>query len=125
MSPLRIVITGSRNWADRDAIATVLAKASAHLGLVTIIQGGARGADAIAKEWATTAGMLGPEFPADWKRLGKRAGPLRNEAMLKAGADIVLAFPIGSRATSPGTWNCIETASAMGIQVRIYGKAGP
>jgi hypothetical protein len=32
-----------------------------------------------------------PVTDADWKRLGKRAGPLRNSAMVRAGADLCIA----------------------------------
>lgn len=39
--------------------------------------------------------------PADWKRFGRRAGPIRNEEMAVAGADLAIGFR--SEGKSSGT----------------------
>jgi hypothetical protein len=58
-------------------------------------------------------------FPADWERYGKRAGPIRNAEMVKAGADVVLAFPLpGGR----GTQHTIRLAREAGIPVKVWGE---
>jgi hypothetical protein len=57
------------------------------------MQGGARGADALAKEWAMTKADL--EIKADWKKYGPAAGPIRNQQMLDWGPDLVVAFAGG------------------------------
>jgi hypothetical protein len=58
-------------------------------------------------------------FYADWATHGRRAGPIRNAAMIKAGADLVLAFPLpGGR----GTQHTIRLAEEAGIPVRIWGS---
>lgn len=44
------------------------------------------------------------------------AGPRRNAAMVAAGADLVLAFPLGR---SYGTRGCMRLAAAAGIEVRV------
>jgi hypothetical protein len=78
------------------------------------------GADAAAHHWYETAGAglgcLEMRYPAAWEAYGKRAGPMRNEKMIReAGADLVLAFPLsGSR----GTNHTISLAEAAGIPVR-------
>ena len=52
-------------------------------------------------------------FPAEWKKHGKAAGPIRNRKMLQDGKpDLVLAFPGGR-----GTANMVELATDAGIRV--------
>ena len=61
-----------------------------------IIHGGAAGADEGARMYCRRNGVPTRCFPADWKRFGKRAGILRNRAMLIEGhADVILGFPGG------------------------------
>ena len=51
---------------------------------------------------------------ADWKRYGKRAGPIRNAEMIKAGADLCVAFH-RNLARRLGTKDCARQAFAAGI----------
>ena len=60
---------------------------------VTIVEGGATGADFIAHMVAKQNGFNHEQYPADWS-LGKKAGLLRNMTMVDKGADVVLAFPL-------------------------------
>lgn len=48
---------------------------------IEIVEGGARGADSLAKKYAIERKYPVKEFPADWKQYGKAAGPKRNEEM--------------------------------------------
>lgn len=122
---LRILITGSRRWSDRQVIAEALAaqlRDHRDRNPITLVHGGARGADSIAdriwRQWAFVADLAEPEVhEAHWARHGCAAGPLRNAEMVAAGADICLAFPIGP---SPGTRDCIARAEAAGIPVVIH-----
>lgn len=54
--------------------------------------------------------------PAAWGSLGRRAGPVRNERMAKAGADLCLAFWDGR---SRGTADMIARATRHRIPVKI------
>lgn len=58
--------------------------------------------------------------PADWKTHGKKAGVVRNRAMVEFGADLVCAFPVGP---SVGTRDCIMRARVAGIPEWVF-KAG-
>jgi len=50
-----------------------------------VIEGEARGADRIAAQEATAAGLTVLRFPAYWTTYGRSAGPIRNQQMLDEG----------------------------------------
>lgn len=113
------IVTGSRGYTDYGVIYDALDKAAPKL----VLQGGARGADAIAKKWCHETGVGMLEVPALWDAFGKAAGTRRNDLMLKVGialADyksiplVVLAFPLE---TSIGTRHMMKIAAKAGIQV--------
>jgi SLOG family YspA-like protein len=120
---MHILVTGSRNWTDRtvirraisDAINQWLAKGGS--GYVTVVHGGAHGADTIADEFARELRCAVEVHYAQWERYGKAAGHKRNAEMVKAGADICLAFPLGD---SPGTRGCMQLAEKAGIPVVVH-----
>lgn len=124
---MRILITGSRNWTDRqaleDAIFEAIAEHYAEQGAVnskdiTIVHGAAPGADELAAGIADDWGFNHEPHPADWKKHFKAAGPLRNQEMVDLGADVCLAFPDED---SRGTLDCMARATVAGIDVRNKG----
>lgn len=121
---MRVITTGWRHWTgsainvDRLCLMLTHVVVLAHLGghrEVQFIHGAAPGADEeVQKWWATEAPVfiqveLPPplQFPADWDRYGKAAGPLRNAVMVTAGADLCVAF---MHPTSKGTVDCRDKA---------------
>ena len=85
---------------------------------ITIIQGGAKGADLGGKQFADYFGFNIEEYKADWKKYGKAAGPIRNKQMIDEGKpDLVIAFPGGS-----GTMNMIKQAKDAYIPVYKVGE---
>ena len=116
----RILVTGSRNWADRLVIGEAIRKACDNAvtpGRIVIVHGAAPGADSIAEDWGRRWGMITEAHPANWDRYGKAAGPRRNAEMVALGADICLAFPLGE---SRGTRGCIALAEKAGIPVVVH-----
>ena len=114
---MRILVTGSRDWTDRDAVFVAILRQIIGMDRrhITIVHGACpTGADAFAAELADWNGIREERHPADWKARGKAAGPIRNQAMVDAGADICLAFPLDS---SRGTRDCMRRAEAAGIPV--------
>ena len=84
-----------------------------------VIEGGARGADTIAKEVAESLGIKVLEFPANWEKYGRRAGIIRNEDMLRiAKPDVVFGFPL---ANSIGTFHMLEIAKKAGVKTQYIG----
>lgn len=108
---LRLLVCGGRGYADRNVAFAVLDRVHSERGIRGIIEGGAPGADTLAREWAKERGVRCVTVPADWT-LGRRAGPLRNATMVAMRPDGVIAFPGGS-----GTANCCAQARAAGITV--------
>lgn len=126
----RILVTGSRYWADRSAVRRALDEQYLGLeeGTFTVVHGGcASGADAYAAEWAqqnATHGVVEETHAAAWDRTGRGAGPIRNRHMVRLGADLVLAFLQPGQANN-GTRNCIALARAAGLTVRTYPEETP
>jgi hypothetical protein len=119
---VRILITGSRTTtAEDDAyILDRVKRIAIFPDHVTLVDGdcASGGADHACRAWADEAPHVTIEtHPADWKRLGRDAGPARNQEMVDLGADLCLAFP---RKGSRGTWDCIQRAAEAGIPVHIY-----
>jgi len=130
VTPYRLLITGSRDWTDDRAITerldNVYMSLSARKQLIVVHGACQTGADKIAADWVEwrwwntviPASILDQDpHPADWDRLGKAAGPIRNQQMVDAGADLCLAFPLN---TSPGTSDCIKRARTAGIPTLIF-----
>lgn len=121
----RILICGDRNWKNRGFIWRVLRPLVNPYSPPTIIHGGAAGADVLG---AMVAGNLGCEivcFPAEWNKLGKPAGPIRNQRMIDEGKpDLVLAFH-NEISKSKGTKDMICRANKHGLEVRLYTENEP
>ena len=117
---MRILITGSRDYTNynkmKDSILEVVHTANTDASNVCIVHGGASGADYLAGEIARELGFSEEVHYADWKNLGRKAGPLRNQKMVDLGADICIAFPKGE---SRGTRNCMKLADKAGIEVIV------
>lgn len=119
---MRIIVTGSRHWMSPNAVYLAIENEIASDESVTIVHGGCpTGADSAAATWVWYEAEARQEiFHADWAAHGRRAGPIRNAEMIKAGADVVLAFPLpGGR----GTQHAIKLAREAGIPVKVWGAA--
>jgi predicted Rossmann-fold nucleotide-binding protein len=110
---MKILVCGGRDYKNVSAVRHALTALHAKNPITLIIEGGAPGADRLAREWAEANNVPVQTFEADWKRFGRRAGPLRNKRMLDEGKpDGVVAFPGGT-----GTANMIDLANAYCVKV--------
>lgn len=106
----RVLVTGSRSWTDTEAIATALAR-EWEPGAVLVTGGCPTGADAIAAlVWPGVVEL----HPADWSH-GKSAGPRRNAEIVALGADVCLAFSLGTK----GTEDTVRRARQAGIRTVV------
>ena len=117
---MRVLVCGGRDFNDLGAVWSqldTLHNLPRHLGgtgpITRIIQGGAGGADRLASQWASSNAVRQLEYPADWGKHGKAAGPIRNQQMIDEGKpDLVVAFPGGR-----GTADMMARARAANIVV--------
>jgi hypothetical protein len=111
---MKALICGGRDFLDDVRLAESIIEVQRVKGKIScVIQGGARGADRLAKDWAIVSGIPMIEMPANWLFYGKSAGAIRNASMLQFGKpDIVIAFPGGR-----GTADMIKKAEAAGVEV--------
>lgn len=121
MTGARLLVTGSRRWADREAVTRALDDAVRGLGAqpadVTLVVGDCpTGADQVATQWARRNGVGLEVFRASWRTYGKAAGPIRNQAMVDSGADLALAFWLPG---SKGTTHAMTAARTAGVPVRL------
>lgn len=129
MTKHHLLVCGGRNYRNAVHVFRTLDALHAEHAFRQMIQGGATGADALAKDWAKTK----PEIVrwtcrADWADLSHpdaiirtradgtqydaRAGHRRNARMLQWKPDLVVAFPGGA-----GTADMVAQARAAGVEV--------
>jgi hypothetical protein len=114
--PPRVLVTGSREWADPEPIRRALKRLPTD---TILIHGMARGADRLAHEVAEELGLEIRPCPAEWEKYGKAAGIIRNRQMLAEDKpDLVLAFH-PNLAEARGTKHMVEVARKAGVPVEI------
>ena len=116
----RVLICGSRTWSDPIPI-VLLVRGLAHGPRnLTIISGGANGADRLAARSARRQNIPLEEYPADWRGQGKSAGAIRNQRMLDEGKpDVVWAFVDKPLVESRGTADMVRRARKAGIKTFV------
>ena len=111
----KVIIAGSRDFTDYELLCSFADQTLAGAEDVEIVSGGARGADALGERYARERGRRLKVFPADWKKWGAAAGPIRN-AEMAAYADALIAFWDGR---SAGTRDMIRKAEDRGLRVQV------
>lgn len=116
---MRLCVAGSRNYTDQTRLEQAISGWLTDHGLtwadITLIEGGAPGADSLAKQAAENHHVVVEEHAADWGRYGRMAGPIRNRRMADC-SDALIAFPLGA---SRGTWGMIHEMNRRGKPVSI------
>lgn len=114
---MRVLVTGSRHGWHSGDLAAALERLRAEYPEAVLVHGAAPGVDTQAATLWGSWGLRTEPHPASWRQYGKRAGPIRNQQMVDAGAEICVAFlEPGSR----GTADCLARARAAGIPTRVY-----
>lgn len=113
---MRVLVCGGREFADFERLCLEMDRIDRSckpLGITHVISGAAQGADRLAAEWSKKYDLPVSFFPADRKKHGRAAGPIRNQKMLDAGKpDLVVAFHGGR-----GTADMVRRARAAGVEV--------
>jgi predicted Rossmann-fold nucleotide-binding protein len=92
-----VVAGGGRDllWSPQQIAAALVARTSGQL-VHQLLHGGARGADRAIGRAARQLGWSVEVLPADWRRHGRAAGPIRNRELLELA--ISRAMALGSAA---------------------------
>lgn len=128
---IKIIIAGGRDFSDynylKESVFTVL-KQIKNQGFNTsktnieIISGNATGADSWGERFSWDHLITLKMFPADWNRLGRKAGILRNIEMAdycvkNAEFSCLIAF---HDTISKGTAHMLKTAKSKGIKSKVF-----
>lgn len=113
---MRVLVCGGRDYLKEDVWNALEHTVSSEVDAwppKVLIHGGARGADEGAADWAKSEGIKSIAYPADWRKHGRAAGPIRNQKMIDEGyPDVVIAFKGGK-----GTADMMRRAYSAGIKV--------
>ena len=106
-----LAVVGSRNFNDYELMKLELAKRD----FDSIVSGGAKGADSLARLYAIQFDIPIKEFLAEWDKFGPKAGRIRNKLVVDY-AHVGIAFWDGR---SPGTAHAIECFENIGRPCKI------
>jgi len=113
---MKLIIAGSRNFNDYKKLCKICDHLLQNQANIEIVSGAARGTDQLGEKYASEKGYPIKQFPANWNKYGKAAGPKRNLQMANY-ADALIAFWDGK---SRGTKNMIELANKRKLNVLIF-----
>lgn len=118
-----LIIAGSRDLHEttgigQDDFNKMVDHISANLdrSKLRVISGGANGADLMGERWAHVNNVPIVRFDADWDRLGKSAGMIRNYLLAHSGTHLAAYMKPGG---STGTQMMIGIAEKENIKTRV------
>lgn len=111
----KVIVAGTRTFNDYELLKSKLDFYLKDKTNIEIVSGCANGADKLGERYAKERGYKIKHFPADWDRYGRKAGPIRNEQMVKY-ADACVVFWDGD---SKGSKNLIDLAIKYGLQLKV------
>lgn len=110
---MKVIIAGSRTITALSLIERAIAESG--FDISEVVCGMARGADMLGYKWAQRHQKPVREFPADWQKNGRGAGPIRNQEM----ADYANALIAVWDGRSAGTYDMISRAKQRGLRVHV------
>ena len=75
---MKVIIAGGRDFTDYQKLKKICDYILQNQNNIEIISGTANGADKLGVRYAKEKGYSLKQFPANWNRYGKAAGPKRN-----------------------------------------------
>ncbi len=93
---MKLAIVGGRDFTNYE----LLCEKIENLQIDEIVSGGAKGADTLAKRYAEEHNIPYIEFPADWKKHKKAAGPIRNSEIVNYCDKLIACWDGKSKGTS-------------------------
>jgi hypothetical protein len=116
---MRLIIAGGRNFDDyfllEQEVLLFLKDLEQPLFGVTIVSGGAKGADQLGEQFAKDNNLVVIQYLANWNLYGKSSGYKRNVRMAE-NADACICFWDGE---SKGTQHMINIAREHHLSLKI------
>lgn len=116
MKNVRLAIVGGRDFQDYELLKRSIDELCKLHEVVTIVSGGATGADTLGERYAKEKGLNTIIHKPEWDRYGRSAGFRRNRLIVKD-SDVVAAFWDGA---SRGTKSTIDLAEEAGLELHIF-----
>lgn len=114
---MRIAISGSRTFEDRELVEGVVAELVVN-GHHVLVGDARTGVDLFVREYFAEGDPALKVFVADWEANGKAAGHMRNAVMLAEAEGFIAIFANGKR--TPGTSGALTIAERLGLPRRVY-----
>lgn len=111
---MKVIIAGTRHMQQSLSAVTDAIRTSGFV-ITEIVSGCSGDVDWAGDFFACTNGIPVKRFPAEWKKYGRAAGPIRNQQMANY-ADALIAVWDGK---SRGTADMIERAKRASLKVHI------
>lgn len=111
---MRVIVAGSRVVADKKIVERAVFHPQS-FPISELVHGGCRGVDSVSHDLCEGVVPI-KVFPANWKKYGRAAGPIRNRQMAEYGDALIAIWDGKSR----GTWNMILEMSALKKPIAIH-----
>lgn len=113
---MKVIIAGGRNIKGENLLYEALK--TFPYKITEVVCGMASGVDTLGKEYAEENGILISEFPANWEKHGKAAGPIRNKQMAEYG-DVLLLIWDGKSSGSANMAKQMEMVEKPSVKYLI------
>ena len=114
---MKLIIAGGRNFTNYQKLKQICDQFLQDKPNIEIVSGAYyKGADKLGEQYAKEKGFKLKQFPANWDKHGKAAGPIRNQQMAEY-ADTLIAF---WDRKSRGTKNMIQLAKNKNLKLKIH-----
>lgn len=116
---MKTIIAGSREITDYSVVCAAIQASG--FTITEVVSGRARGVDLLGERWAAEHKIPIRVFPADWRKHGKAAGPIRNGEMARYvsngdGGQAIIVWDGVSR----GSADMARQAKENGLNVFVY-----
>lgn len=115
---IKIIVAGGREFDDYPLLENRIdhiIKNIKNTNSITIVSGGARGADSLGEKYAKEHKLNLEKYPAEWDKFKNEAGPIRNQYMSWCSSHLIAFWDEESR----GTKSMISMAKNDGLNTRV------
>lgn len=111
---MKTIIAGTRDICDYEALCQAIL--FSNFDITEVVSGKARGVDTLGERFAKEFELPIKEFPADWNKYGKSAGPIRNKEMASYAEACICVWD----GKSKGTKNMIQLAEKYNLKLYVH-----